>query len=135
MSIKDVRLFLVKLFNTSRNMILFRINGYLTSLSIITESNTVDSLRMKYGNWYNHQLMRKFIECDYYIKDKHIRLYLDSMETLGNIIIMKVHYLGMTSEEMNEYLTYAIGNSIPNSAPNIQISNTGSNHAKIVFPL
>lgn len=121
--------------NELKNIILFRINSLLNSLAILTQSSTVDDLRIRYGNWYNLQIMRKLIECDYYLKNKHIVISLEVMETLGHIVIANIFYLGLTSAELSEYLNNSLSVVMPETLPNIQISAIDVNHAKIVFPL
>lgn len=135
MFIPRTKLLITRLYNTFRNIFLFRLNGLLTSASVLLESDTIDNLRLRYGNWYNLQLMRKFIECDYYLKNRRIVLLLKHMETLGRIVIAKVYYKGMTKIELNLYLKTAIGNFMPNTIPSLQVSNIDDNHAKVIFSL
>jgi hypothetical protein len=131
----ETKLRIIRLYNTLRNIVLFRLNGVLTSISLALESDTLDRLRMQYGNWYNLQLMRKFIECDYYLKNRRIILLLKNMETLGRIVIAKVYYKGMTKVELNLYLKNAIGNFMPNTIPSLQVSDIDNNHAKVIFSI
>lgn len=135
MTFGSTKIFVIRLFQTSRNIFLFKLNGVLANVAMILGSETVDNIRINYGNWYNLQLMRKFIECDYYIKNRHILLTLKSMETIGSIVIAQVEYSGMTKVEMSDYLTNSISGSIPATLSNIQISNIDDAHAKIIFPL
>lgn len=129
------KVLIIRLYNTIRNLLLYRINGILTSASLILDSDLIDDLRLRYGNWYNLQLMRKFIECDYYLKNRRIILLLKHMETLGRVVIAKVYYKGMTKLELNLYLKNAIGNFMPNTIPSLQVSEIDDSHAKVIFSI
>lgn len=135
MKLSKIKLYIMRLWMTSENIVLFRLNSILATLAISLDSETIDNLRFKYGNWYNSRLMQKFINCDYFLKNKRIKVCVENMETLGHLVIVRVLYEGMSKEGLAGYLTSSIGAFMPTTIPNIQISNIDDSHVKVIFPL
>ena len=135
MSVKNIQKYVTNLSQTSRDLVLFKINGTLTTLAVFLQSDTLDHLRIRYGNWYNLQLMRKFVECDYYLNKKHIVITLENMETLGRLVIANTKYNGLTKGEIEGYLTNIISVYMPSTRENIQVNIINEHRAKIIFSL
>lgn len=135
MTLNDFKIFMSRLRSTAENMVLYKLNGFLATSATMLDSETIDNLRINYGNWYNSRLMQKFINCDYFLKNKHIQVEVLNMETVGHIAIAKVMSHGLSKEELSIYLSNSIAGFMPQTLPNIQISNIDNHHAKIIFPL
>lgn len=123
-----------RLYHTLRDLLLYHLNDVLDFLVTLLDSETLDQLRVRYGNWYNLQLIQSLINYEHVSGKKVTSFSAFSMDTMDDLGVVQVYFQGRTRANAIKYLTNCMDGYFDGQGQTVQIRAIDDNHAKIIFP-
>lgn len=124
-----------QILQSGQNIFFYHFNRLLTWMAELLESETFDSWRIRYGNWYNLRLLRLFLDRSVRVEGELVTFHITSMETLGKIVIAKMYYAGCSKTEAIEYIEGSMQAYMPQTIDSLQSSVINNHNLKFTFSL
>jgi len=113
--------------------IFWSIYKLLETLTIVFNSELIDSIRYKYGKWNNFRSFKHRLDNDFQLKIKRKVFRVESMEPQGNFIVAEIYHEGYKEEKIKAYLTNAVDSCSPGCRDNMVIKILDNHHTRVIF--